>query len=222
MPADFRGGPLIQRKLLTLVSRIGMRRPCHCGECPGAEQGIGSGLAGLSEVNARVLIPDLVLGDSQFEQHERAISMCGWFIQRPTEQGRGGVRGSAAQCRSRCLPQHGHHISVATRRSCQEVHRDGSRISPVPVQQTSGTSMKVGSLDRGQIFIDRGANDGVYEAQGLPRNQHREVDEADGQTVGDVGIHTGQLCAHRKSRLFAKDRHRPSQGRCLRVKVTYA
>ena len=47
--------------------------------------------------------------------------------------------------------------------------------------------MKVGSLDRGQIFIDCGANDGVYEAQGLPRNQHREVDEADGQAVGDVG-----------------------------------
>ena len=87
------------------------------------------------------------------------------------------------------------------------------------VQQTSGTSMQISSLGRGQIFIDRGPNDGVYEAQRLSRNQNREVDETDGQAVGDVGHPFRPALRTSQPRLFAKDRHRPSQRRCLRVKV---
>ena len=102
------------------------------------------------------------------------------------------------------------------------MHRDGPWFGPLLVQQASGTSMQISLLGGGQVFVDRGPNNGVCEAQRLSLNENRKVDETSGQAVGASRIHCGQLSAHRQPCLFAKDGHRSSQRRCLRVEATYA
>ena len=82
--------------------------------------------------------------------------------------------------------------------------------------------MQISALGRGQVFVDRGPNDRVGEAQRLSRNENREVDEIGGQTGGASGIHSAQLSTHRQPCLLAKDGDRSSQCRGHRVELSHA
>ena len=167
-------------------------------------------------------IPDFVLGVSEFEQNDWPIPVSRRFIERPAEQCRGGVGGSAAERRSRCLPEHVHDLLVAACRGREEMHRDRTRIGALLVQQTSGARVEIGALGRGQVLIDCGPHDRMHEAQWLTRNQDRKVNEARGQPARGSGIDSGQFRAHCKPRLLAKNRHRAGQWHRLRVEVTHA
>ena len=184
-----------------------MCRPRQRGEGPRANHGIGSGLAGLSKVAARGGIPYFVLGVTEFEQHERPVPVSRRFIERPPEQCRGGVGGSAAECRSRGFAQHVHDLLVAACGGCQQMNRDRPWIGPLLVQQTSGARVKVGPVGGRQVFVDRGPHNRMREAQRLSRNQNREVHEARRQLVRGSGVDSSQFRAHRKPRLVTEHRH---------------
>ena len=132
-------GPLIERKLLALPWRVGMSRPREGSHCVRANERIRRSLARFPEMAWRSQITELVFGVAELEQHRRTVAGVGWFRECPAQLLRRGVRGTARQCRSCGLPQHGDDVAVAARRCGDQMNRDRTRVGTLIPQQLGRT-----------------------------------------------------------------------------------
>ena len=169
-------------------------------------------------------IPDLVLGISQFEQHRAVDPYRAGGSSSARRSSAAAVSGapppSADRAASRSMATTSASPLGGVASRCTAMAPGSARC---PCSRRAARRMQISLLGGGQIFVDRGPNNGVCEAQWLstepaPRGRRGRA----ARLWALSGIHCGQLSAHRQSCLFAKDGHRPSQRRCLRVEATDA
>jgi hypothetical protein len=172
--------PLVERKLLALFGRIGMRRPRQGGQCVCANERIPRSLARFPKMSWRSQVPELVFRVAKHKQHRRTIARVGWFRECPAQLLRRGVRRTARQRRPRGLPQHGDDVAVAARRRRDQVDRDRTRVGTLVRQQLGRTRVQIGPFESGQIVVDRGSDNRMDKAQRLSADEDSEVDETGG------------------------------------------